>query len=173
LAACATTPAPPAQSVHAPPAADPLARPALAVRISDAPGYNIGDLTATLRDAVARTSGVVAVDEISVKNELAACVEMPCATAMQDQFKDADLVVTSAVSRVGDVFLARVEVNKGIQSMVRVNATSNDARAALEDAGWQAGAALRKKLIDQGTPRASGPTNEGGAPPDPLPEAAP
>ena len=156
-AACATTAdaGAAAEVVDAPPAASPIAAPPMAVRASDAPGYNIGDLTATLRDAVARTSGVVAVDELSVKNELASCVETPCPTEMQDRFKQADLVVTSAVSRVGDLFLARVEVHRGLQNLVRVNASGTDARRALEDAGWKAGASLREQLLAAGAPSSS------------------
>ena len=145
--ACATTTAAPAAAADAPPAAPPLSSSPVAVRAADAPGYNIGDLTATLRDAVARTSGIVAVDELSVKNELAACVETPCATEQQDLFKQATMVVSSSVSRVGDTFLARVEVSRGVQTLVRVNATGRDARRTLEDAGWRAGAMLREQLV--------------------------
>src|SRR4051794_3945766 len=59
----------------APAAAKPLEAPPAAVHLPDAPGLNVEDLSARLRIAFARTSGLDVVDDLSVRRELAACTE--------------------------------------------------------------------------------------------------
>jgi hypothetical protein len=133
-----------------PPAATKLAAPPAAVHSPDAPGLNVEDLSARLRIAVARTSGVPVVDELSVKRELAACTEAPCPDALASQYRDAGFVVGSSVSKVGSVFLTTVRIERGAVEMVRTTAQAGDARVSIETAGLEAGAELRKKLIGEG-----------------------
>lgn len=121
-----------------------------AVRMVDAPGLNVEDLTARVRDALARTSGVDAVDELSVRRELAACTEAPCPDEVAVRFRDAQFVVASTVSRLGSTFLASVRVQQGAREVARANAEDADARKAVAKAGWAAGALLRRVLIDSG-----------------------
>jgi hypothetical protein len=139
-----------ADAVAALPKPSALDAPPAAVSIPDAPGLNVEDLAARLRDAVASTSGVDVVDELSVRRELAACVEAPCPDVVAEKFRRAAFVVASSVSRLGDVYLATVRVQRGAEEIARTSAQASDARASLESAGREAGALLRKKLIDDG-----------------------
>ena len=134
----------------APVAALPLAAAPAAVRMVDAPGLNVEDLTARVREAVARTSGLEAVDELSVRRELAACTEAPCPDEVAVRFRDARYLVAATVSRVGPTFLASVRVQEGARELARANAEDPDARRAIAKAGFAAGALLRRVLVDTG-----------------------
>lgn len=150
-AGCASTSA--AREEEAPPAfvaATTLDVPPAAVRTPDAPGLNVEDLSARLRDAVQGSSGVLTVDELSVRAELAACVEAPCPEVVAARYRDAVFMVGSSVSRVGDVFLATVRVQRGAREIARATAQDADPRRSLEAAGRDAGASLRKVLLDEG-----------------------
>lgn len=120
------------------------------MRTPDAPGLNVEDLAARLRDAVDSTSGIEVVDELSVRRELAACQEAPCPDVVAARYRDAAFVIASSVSRVGDVFLATVRVQRGADEMARTSAQARDAREALETAGRAAGALLRDQLVHEG-----------------------
>lgn len=141
VVAAAAAPPPAAKKIDAAPAA---------VRPPDAPGLNVEDLSARLRDAMTLTSGVDVVDDLSVRAELAACEEAPCPDVVAQKYRDAEYVVASSVSRVGDVFLTTVRVQKGSEELVRATAQSQDARASVEAAGHEAGARLRAKLVAAG-----------------------
>jgi hypothetical protein len=130
-----------------PPAARPLVDgPIVAMRGIDAPGYSLEDLTARLREAFVHTSGVVVVDEPSVRAELAACVEMPCADTQQVRFRDATIVVSTTLSKVGPTVLGSLRVSKGLKEIARINVQGNDAAVVVTSLGHQGGAALRTEL---------------------------
>lgn len=150
-AGCASTPA--ARDEDAPPAlvvATMLDVPPAAVRTPDAPGLNVEDLSARLRDALQASSGVLTVDELSVRAELAACVEAPCPDVVAARYRDAVFMVGSSVSRVGHVFLATVRVQRGAREIARATAQDADPRKSLEAAGHDAGASLRTALLGEG-----------------------
>ena len=119
----------------------------VAVRAVDAPGFNVTELTAHLREAFERTSGVPVVDEFSVQAELAACVQMPCATTQQDLFKASTMTVATTVSKIGGGFIGAVRVQQGLQEIVRINAQGTDAGRVVDELGHRAGAALREVLM--------------------------
>ncbi len=124
--------------------------PPAAVHLVDAPGLNVEDLSARLRDAVALTSGLDVVDEPSVRAELAACTEAPCPDAVASKFKDAAFIVASSVSRIGDTFLCTVRVQRGAKELVRAVAQAPDAGVSIQQAGHEAGAKLREELLAEG-----------------------
>jgi hypothetical protein len=146
----AGAPAAAADDAGAPAAATPLATRPVAVRLVEAPGFFIDDLTARLRDAVALTSGAPVVDEVGVRNELGACTEAPCPDKIGAQFRDAKYVVASSVSRVGDSFIAAVRIQESVEEIARENAEARDARVAITAAGRAAGAKLRARLLAEG-----------------------
>ena len=147
-----------------PAATTPLDAPPAAVRVVDAPGLNVEDLTARVRDALARTSGLVAVDELSVRRELQACTVAPCPDEQAVRFRDARYLVASSVSRLGATFLASVRVQEGARELARANAEDPDARRAIAKAGMAAGASLRRTLLANGVPeRVRAPDAAGGA----------
>lgn len=152
LSSCATDPA--AQVGRAasgePAAALPVVAAPAAVRMVDAPGLNVEDLTARVREAVARTSGLEVVDELSVRRELAACTEAPCPEEVAVRYRDARYLVATTVSRVGATFLSSVRVQEGATELARANAEDPDARRAVAKAGWAVGAVLRRVLMDSG-----------------------
>jgi hypothetical protein len=133
-----------------PPKAAAIDAPPAAVRTVDAPGLNVEDLTARLRDAMSITGGVIFVDELSVRAELAACTEAPCPEVVADKYRSATFVVSSSVSKVGAVFLASVRVQEGARELSRATAQASDARLALENAGYEAGTKLRAALVSRG-----------------------
>jgi hypothetical protein len=140
-------------SIDAPalgPAATPLDAPPAALHVPDAPGLNVEDLGARLRDAIARASGVDVVDEASVRRELAACTEAPCPDTLAEKYRQSAFVVASSVSRIGEVFLATVRVQRGAQELARTTAQAPDARVAVVTAGTEAGVKLRAALLAQG-----------------------
>ncbi len=130
--------------------AGPLDAPPAAVRVVDAPGLNVEDLTARARDAVAQASGLEAVDELSVRRELAACTEAPCPDELAVRYRDARFLVASSVSRLGGTFLASVRVQDGPKEIARANAEDPDARRALAKAAAAAGAQVRRALVAAG-----------------------
>jgi hypothetical protein len=134
------------------PVASRLAVPPAAARTPDAPGLNVEDLSARVRDALQATSGVEVVDELSVRRELAACTEAPCPDALASRYRAAGFMVASSVSRVGDVFLASVRVQRGIHELARAHAEDSDPRASLEKAAHEAGRMLRAALTREGAP---------------------
>lgn len=121
-----------------------------ALHAPDAPGLNVEDLGAQLRDALSRSSGVEVVDEASVRRELAACAEAPCPDTLAERYRTSAFVVASSVSRIGETFLASVRVQRGAEELARTTAQSPDARKALTLAGVEAGVKLRAKLVEQG-----------------------
>ena len=129
-----------------PPAA---ALPGITVAISmpEAPGYNVEDLSARVRVAVQRGSGLVAVDAMSVQAELGACTVAPCPDALAIQYRDARYICASSLSRIGDVFIVSVRVQRGIQEVARANAEDKDARIAVMRAAYAAGQALRASAL--------------------------
>ena len=129
-----------------PPAALLAGAPTVAVQGVDAPGFNVNDLTARLRDALLHTSGVPMVDVISVRAEIAACQEAPCKDIEQERFKAASLVAHATVSRVGATLLGSLRIQRGIHEIVRVNAQGTDAGAVIQELGFAAGKELRAAL---------------------------
>ena len=110
----------------------------------------VGADLARLRDAVMSTSGIDVVDEISVRRELAACEEMPCPDAVAERYRGAAFVVASSVSRLGNVYLSTVRVQRGAEELARTTAQASDARTSLESAGRSVGALLRTRLLADG-----------------------
>jgi hypothetical protein len=151
LSACAhdTPPAGAAPTPAAPagPAAPLMDAPVLALQKVDAPGFSIEDLTARVRDGLVWGSGVVVVDELSVRAELAACVEMPCAEVQQDRFRRATLTATASLSRVGPAVLGALRISRGLKEVARVNAQGSDAGDVATRLGREGGAALREALL--------------------------
>lgn len=150
LAACATPPSTTSSGGVTEAPASRLAAPPAAVHVPDAPGLNVEDLSARLRDAFQIASGVETVDELSVRAELAACTEAPCPEVVADRFRNASFIVASSVSRVGSVFLATVRVQRGAQELARAGAQDKNAAAALEAAAREAGHVLHDKLVAEG-----------------------
>ena len=137
-----------APSSSTPTKATPLAGAApVAIRSVDAPGFNIPDLTAHLRDAFEHSSGIPVVDDFAIQAELAACLEMPCPTTQQDRFKAATTVVATTVSKIGGGFIGAVRVQQGLKEVVRINAQGNDVAELVDELGHRAGAALREALL--------------------------
>ncbi len=129
-------------------AADPLPGvPAVTLRPVDAPGFNVEDLTARLRDGFVFASGIGAVSDFDVRAEVAACVEMPCATTMQDRLRDAEFVVAASVSKVGGTVLGTARLSRGLAEVGRVTAQGPNAATVTEELGRRAGAAMRDALI--------------------------
>lgn len=153
-AASATGGAPPATPLDAPPAA---------VRVVDAPGLNVEDLTARVRDALAHGSGLEVVDELSVHRELAACTEAPCPEQQAARFRDARFLVASSVSRLGTTFLASVRVQDGPKEIARANVEDPDARSAVAKAAAVAGAQVRRVLVAAGVAERVRAPERGGA----------
>jgi hypothetical protein len=120
--------------------------PTVALQGIDAPGLNIDDLTARLRDAVAFSSGAPIVDQASVRAEIAACIEMPCPDAQQQRFREATMVATATLAKVGPTVLGSMRITKGIKEVVRVNTKGDDAGAVATELGHLAGEALRAVL---------------------------
>ncbi len=148
-------------AVAATAAAPPLdGAPIVALTGVDAPGYNVSDLTARLRDAMVHTSGVVIVDDLSVRAEVAACVEMPCKDTQQEAFKNASLVASATLSRVGSVLIGSVRVQAGLKELVRVNAQGADAGAVVQQLGFEAGTQLRKALSAESPDTPTAPSEE-------------
>lgn len=134
--------------------------PILALQNIDAPGFNVDDLTARLRDAVAHTSGVTVVDEVSVRREIAACVEMPCKDTEQERFKQATLVANGTLSKVGTTLIGSVRVQAGLKELVRVNAQGSDAGAVVQQLGFEAGQKLHDVLTPESPAPQSAPSEE-------------
>lgn len=129
-------------------AADPLPGvPAVTLRPVDAPGFNVEDLTARLRDGFVFASGVGAVSDFDVRAEIAACVEMPCPTTMQDRLREAEFVVAASVSKVGATVLGTARISRGLAEVARVSAQGPNAATVTEELGRRAGAAMRDALI--------------------------
>ena len=127
--------------------ARPLEAPPAAVSIIDAPGLNVEDLTAHVRDAIAFTSGLDVVDQLSVRAELAACTEAPCPDRVAKRYEAAAFIVAGSVSRVGSTFLATVHIQRGTQEVLRVSARGTDALQVAERAGHEAGVRLREQIL--------------------------
>jgi len=119
----------------------------VAVRAVDAPGFNVPDLTAHLREAFEHSSGVPVVDDFSVQAELAACVEMPCPTTQQDRLKSSTMSVATTLSKIGTGFIGAVRVQQGLKEIVRINVQGTDAARVVDELGHRAGAALREVLV--------------------------
>lgn len=134
--------------------------PIVALTSVDAPGYNVNDLTARLRDAIAHTSGVDVVDDLSVRAEVAACVEMPCKDTQQELFKNASLVASATLSRVGGVLIGSLRIQGGLKELVRVNAQGTDAGAVVQQLGYQGGEKLRAALTNAVPVDAAAPSEE-------------
>lgn len=130
--------------------ASPLDAPPAAIQVPEAPGLNVEDLGARLREAVGNASGVDVVDEASVRRELASCEEAPCPEVLADKYRNAAFVVASSVSKIGSTFLATVRIQRGATEIARVNSQAPDARVAVATAGTEAGAKLRAKLLADG-----------------------
>ena len=120
--------------------------PTIALQGVDAPGFNIDDLTARLRDGVAFSSGAPIVDQASVRAEIAACIEMPCPDQQQQRFREATLVATATLAKVGPKVLGSLRITKGLKEVVRVNASGRDAGAVATELGHLGGEALRAVL---------------------------
>jgi len=150
LGACAhdtTSTAPPPPPTPAGPASPLPGAPVVALQKVDAPGFSVEDLTARVRDGLVWGSGVVVVDELSVRAELAACVEMPCVEVQQDRFRSATLSATVSLSRVGASVLGALRISRGLKEIARVNAQGTDAGDVATRLGREAGAALRQALL--------------------------
>jgi hypothetical protein len=119
----------------------------LALQRVDAPGFSVEDLTARVRDGLVWGSGVVVVDELSVRAELAACVEMPCPEVQQDRFRSATLAATASLSRVGPSVLGALRISRGLKEVARVNVQGTDAGDVATRLGREGGAALRQALL--------------------------
>ena len=128
----------------------------VAISSVDAPGLNVDDLTARLRDSFEDASGVPVVDEVSMRTEIAACVELPCPTTLQDRFRDADKIVNVTVSKVGKSILGSLRVTMGLKEVVRINAQGTDAAKVISQLGHEGGAALHTILTTR-LPAATGP----------------
>ncbi len=149
------------QQTSTPARAAPLeGAPVMAVQSLDAPGYNVNDLTARLRDALIHTSGVVVVDELSVRAEIAACVEMPCKDVESERFKAATLIANATLSRVGTTLLGSVRIQAGLKELVRVNAQGTDAGAVIQQLGFEAGQKLRDVLSPESPIPQNAPSEE-------------
>lgn len=111
------------------------------ITVVDAPGYNVEDLTAHVRDAFARTSGVPVVDQFAVKAELAACTEAPCVTTQRDRFTTANTMVSTTISKVGRSVLGTVRVQRGLEELLRFNTQGSDAARVVDELGEKAGVA--------------------------------
>lgn len=140
-----------------------LDAPPAAIRVVDAPGLNVEDLTARVRDALAAASGLEAVDELSVRRELAACTEAPCPDQLAVRYRDARFLVATSVSRLGATFLASVRVQDGAKEIARANAEDPDARRAIAKAGAAAGAQARSVLVAAGIAERVLAPDQGGA----------
>lgn len=134
--------------------------PILALTAIDAPGFNVSDLTARLRDAMVHTSGAVIVDDVSVRAEIAACVEMPCKETEQARFREASLVGSATLSRVGQTLIGSVRVQSGLKELVRVNGQGVDAGAVVQQMGFDAGAMLRAAISASAPPQLPPPPEE-------------
>jgi hypothetical protein len=116
--------------------------PAVALTSTDAPGANVRQLTDTLRVAMQETSGRQVVSNAQVNDELAACTETPCVDVLSLRFQNAAYAAKGSVSRVGDVYLASVEIVEDGVSVVRQSAQARDMLDAVKECGRAAGAAL-------------------------------
>ena len=121
--------------------------PVVALHKIDAPGFSAEDLTARVRDGLIWGSGVNVVDALSVRAELAACVEMPCVEVQQDLFRSARLTATVGVSRVGSSVLGALRITHGLNEIARVNAEGTDIGEVATRLGREGGAALRRALL--------------------------
>lgn len=119
----------------------------MALASVDAPGFNVEDLTARLREGMVFHSGVDVVDELSVRNELAACVEAPCKDHEQVRFQSASLVGSATMSRVGGGVIGSLRVLSGIKEVVRVNASGKDAGVVVVELGREGGKKLRESVL--------------------------
>lgn len=152
LAACAhDSPAPTSPTVQEAPAPPLVDGPTLALQRVDAPGFNVADLTARVRDGLAHSSGVVVVDQLAVRDELAACVEMPCPEVEQERFVQATLTANASLSKVGTQILGTLRVTRGRKEVARVNAQGRDAAAVATQLGREGGAALRDAVLRAST----------------------
>jgi hypothetical protein len=145
--ACASQPPPkPAPVVDdVPPQATPYDA-SIAIKAVGTEGYNVADLTAVVRDAIARTSGLLAIDELTLKAVLAACEAPPCDDDTLTRYQHAELVVTSAVARIGDHDRASIVVTQGMREAARADAVAPDAPRALTRAAYEAGRLLRMRI---------------------------
>jgi hypothetical protein len=160
-AACATSKAegPPAGRPPPPEATSLAGAEPVALRTVDAPGQAVDILTARLRDAFARTSGVPVVDQVSVRAEIAACVVAPCAEELQGRFRAARSLVSASISRVGSTVLGTAVLLVGADELARVNVQGADAGVVVDELGWQLGARLRSALVER-VPSTTAPTEE-------------
>lgn len=144
-----------------PPEAPPLnGGPIVALTAVDAPGFAIADLTKRLRESMVRTSGADIVDDFLVRDEVAACVEMPCKETEQERFKNASLVASATLSRVGGTLIGSVRVQSGLKEIVRVNGQGKDDLAVIQQMGFEAGVALRNALTSAVPTSSSAPSEE-------------
>jgi hypothetical protein len=142
-------------------AADPLPGvPAVTLRPVDAPGFNVEDLTARLRDGFVFASGIGAVSDFDVRAEIAACIEMPCATTMQDRLREAEFVVAASVSKIGGTVLGTARLSRGLAEVGRVSAQGPHAGSVTEELGRRAGAAMRDALMHRAPSSADAPVVE-------------
>lgn len=121
--------------------------PTLALQRVDAPGMAIDDLTARVRDGLVYGSGVVVVDEMSVRAELAACVEMPCAEVQQERFKTSTLTANASLAKVGTAILGTLRITRGLKEVARVSAQGADVQDVATRLGREGGAALRAAIL--------------------------
>jgi hypothetical protein len=136
-----------------PPWALALAAPPMALQLVDAPGYNVTDLTAVLRDALSQTSGVVVVDQASLSKELQGCAEPPCSGSggtVVDSYRNAGFMGHGTLTRLGARFLAVVTIHESMREVARAQSEHENARVALTTAGYAAGDALWRALTARG-----------------------
>jgi hypothetical protein len=157
LAACAHDSPPSPSTPAAGPAAPLPDGPTVALQHVDAPGFNVGDLTARVRDGLVWGSGVVVVDQLAVRAEIAACVEMPCPEVQQERFKQASLVANASLAMVGSQVLGTLRISRGLKEVARVNAQGSDAAAIATRLGREGGAALRAAILATATSASTAP----------------
>ena len=100
------------------------------------------------------------VDDISVRAEVAACVELPCKETEQARFREASLVGSATLSRVGQTLIGSVRVQSGLKEVVRVNGQGTDAGAVVQQMGFDAGAMLRAAISASAPPPPPPPSEE-------------
>jgi hypothetical protein len=131
----------------------------VALQVLDAPGFAVDVLTSRLRDAIVRTSGAVVVDALSVRAELAACVQLPCADAAQTTFRGARYIASATLARVGATVLGTARVLWGSDELARVTVRGDNVATVVDALGWQLGARFREAVTAH-RPSATAPVGE-------------